>query len=355
MLVDEAAVFTLARSIGPLDEAAMAAARERQAGLVKPPGSLGRLEELAIQVAGITGRPRPARQRKVVLVFAGDHGVTREGVSAYPSAVTPLMVEVFVRGVAAVSVLVRGVGARLHIIDVGVDAEFPPGLPIIHRKVQRGTASFVDGPAMERETAVAALSVGAEVVGDEVARGVDLLALGEMGIGNTTAAAALAAAILDVDPERVVGRGTGLDDAGVRRKVEVVRRALGVNHPSTADPIGALAAVGGLEIAALVGAVLQAAAARIPILLDGYIGGVAALVACRIAPAAKPYLIAAHRSAEPGHQLVLAELGLNPLFDLGMRLGEASGATVALAIVEAALATHDDMTTLAEVGITSNE
>jgi nicotinate-nucleotide--dimethylbenzimidazole phosphoribosyltransferase len=344
-------VLALARTIGPLDEAAMAAARARQAGLVKPPGSLGRLEDLAIQIAGMTGQPRPARQRKSVLVFAGDHGVTKEGVSAYPAAVTPLMVETFVRGVAAVSVLARSVGARLQVVDVGVDAEFPSDLPIVHRKVRRGTASFADGPAMDRATAVAALAVGADVVRDEVERGVDLLALGEMGIGNTTAAAALAAALLDVAPERVVGRGTGLDEAGVRHKTEVVRRALLVNHPDRANPIGALAAVGGLEIAALAGAVLQAAAARVPVLLDGYIGGVAALVACRVAPSATSYLIAAHRSAEPGHQLVLAELGLTPLFDLGMRLGEASGATLALAIVDAALATHDDMTTLAAIGI----
>jgi nicotinate-nucleotide--dimethylbenzimidazole phosphoribosyltransferase len=351
----EERVLALARAIGPPDVAAMAAARARQASLVKPPGSLGRLEELAIQVAGMTGQPRPARRRKVVLVFAGDHGVTKEGVSAYPAAVTPLMVETFVRGVAAVSVLARSVGARLQVVDVGVDAPFPPELPIVHRKVRRGTASFADGPAMERATAVAATLVGAEVVRDEVEHGVDLLALGEMGIGNTTAAAALAAALLDIAPERVVGRGTGLDEAGVRHKAEVVRRALLVNHPDAADPIGALAAVGGLEIAALAGAVLQAAAARVPVLLDGYIGGVAALVACRVAPAATSYLIAAHRSAEPGHQLVLAELGLTPLFDLGLRLGEASGATLALAIVDAALATHDDMTTLAEVGITSNE
>jgi nicotinate-nucleotide--dimethylbenzimidazole phosphoribosyltransferase len=351
----ESDLLDLARSIGPLDEGAMAEARARQAGLVKPPGSLGRLEELAIQVAGITGQPRPSRQRKAVLVFAGDHGVTREGVSAYPSAVTPLMVDAFVRGVAAVSVLARGVGARLRVVDVGVDAEFPTDLPIVHRKVARGTASFAEGPAMEREIVVAALGVGAAVVAEEVSRGVDLLALGEMGIGNTTAAAALAAALLEVDPERVVGRGTGLDDAGVRRKVEVVRRALATNRPSAADPIGVLAAVGGLEIAALAGAILQAGAARVPVLVDGYICGIAALVACRIAPAVTRYLIAAHRSAEPGHQLVLADLGLTPLFDLGMRLGEASGATLALAIVDAALATHDDMATLADVGITPSD
>src|SRR5262245_1577669 len=187
MLVNEDGVLELARSIGPLDERVMAEARVRQAELVKPPGSLGRLEDLAVQVAGITGQPRPSRQRKAVLVFAGDHGVTREGVSAYPSAVTPLMVDAFVRGVAAVSVLARGVGARLRVVDVGVDAEFATDLPIVHRKVARGTASFANGPAMEREVAVAALGVGAAVVAEEIARGVDLLALGEMGIGNTTA------------------------------------------------------------------------------------------------------------------------------------------------------------------------
>lgn len=355
MLASEAAILALAQRIPEPDHEAVAQARERQDQLTKPSGALGRLEDLAVQVAGLTGSPRPRRRDKLVVVFAGDHGVAREGVSAYPSEVTAQMVRSFVRGTAAVSALARAVGARLVVVDVGVASAFSLDLPIVHRKVRLGTASFAEGPALERSEVMGAMRVGAEVIAAEKANGVDLLALGEMGIGNTTAAAAVAAVLLDREPAGVVGRGTGVDDEGLRRKIDVIRRGLEKNRLEPSDPIGVLAAVGGLEIAALVGAMLQAAALRIPILLDGFICSAAALVAARIAPTIRPFFIAAHRSAEAGHQVVLDALDLQPLLDLGMRLGEASGAALALLVVDAALATHDEMATFAEAGVTGKE
>jgi nicotinate-nucleotide--dimethylbenzimidazole phosphoribosyltransferase len=347
----ESDLLALARRIPPIDEPAMTSARVRQAALTKPSGALGRLEELAIQIAGITGSARPKRWNKLVVVFAGDHGVAQEGVSAYPSEVTAQMVYSFVQGTAAVSAFARAAGARLAVVDVGVATKFAPDLPIEHRKVRPGTASFTRGPAMERSEAVAAMHVGATVIAGHLTQGIDLLALGEMGIGNTTAAAAVAAVLLPGDPADVVGRGSGVDDAGLHRKLAAIRQGLDVNRPDAAEPIGVLTAVGGLETAAMVGAMLRAAAARIPILLDGYIAGAAALVAAHIAPNVRPFFIAAHRSPEPGHRLILAALGLKPLVELEMRLGEASGATLALSIVEAALAAHDEMATFAGAGV----
>jgi nicotinate-nucleotide--dimethylbenzimidazole phosphoribosyltransferase len=342
---------SIAASIPPLDQGAVERARQRQRELVKPPGSLGRLEELAIRMAGMTGTDRPRADRKLVLIFAADHGVTVEGVSAYPSTVTAQMVHAFTAGTAAVSVLARHVGAEVVIVDVGVATRLPGDLPIEHRKVRWGTASLMDGPAMHRADAVAAMHAGMAVVDARITAGFNLLALGEMGIGNTTAAAAVAAALLNLDPETVVGPGTGLDAAGVKRKQAIVRRALAVNQPDACDPIGVLGAVGGLEIAALAGAMIRAAAARIPVVVDGFITGSAALAAVRLAPGLAPYLIAAHRSPEPGHGPILAALGLRPLVELDMRLGEASGAVLAFCIIDAALAIHNEMGTFAEAAV----
>ncbi len=344
-------MLAVAAGIPEPDHDAMERAARRQRELIKPAGSLGRLEEIAVQIAGMTGVDRPRAERKVAIVFAADHGVAAEGVSAYPSAVTAQMVRSFVSGSAAVSVLARNFDAEVIVVDVGVAAPLPADLPIEDRKVRCGTASFVDGPAMTRAEAVVAMRHGMEVVENRLAAGFDLLALGEMGIGNTTAASAVTAALLGLDPELVAGRGSGLDAAGLARKIAVIRHGLEVNQPDPADPIGLLAAVGGLEIAALAGAMLRAAAARVPVILDGFITGSAALAAARIAPSLAPYLIAAHRSPEPGHGRILAALGLRPLFDLEMRLGEASGALLGLSIVDAALTLHDQMGTFAEAGV----
>ncbi len=348
-------IRALVRAIPPFDEQAAARARRRQDELTKPTGALGRLEALAVQVAGITGQERPRHDRRLVAVFAADHGVAVEGVSAYPSAVTGQMVRAFARGTAAVSVLARQANARLVVVDVGVASPLPPDLPILHRRIRNGTASFATGPAMACAEALAAMEIGVAVVEDALRDGLDLLALGEMGIGNTTAAAAVAAALLALPPEAVVGRGTGVDDDGLARKRETVARALAANRPHREDPVGVLAAVGGLEIAALAGAILRAAVGRVPVVLDGFVVGAAALAARALAPSVGPSLIAAHRSPEPGHAPILAALGLDPLLDFGMRLGEGSGAALALPIVAGALAAHDGMATFAEAGVSGRE
>jgi nicotinate-nucleotide--dimethylbenzimidazole phosphoribosyltransferase len=337
--------------VGPLDHAAQAEARRRQDQLTKPPGSLGRLERLATQVAGITGAARPRLEHKVVIVAAGDHGVTAEGVSAYPSEVTAQMVRNFAGGGAAINVLARRAGARVVVVDVGVAETLPLELPIVHRKVAPGTASMVLGPAMTRAQAEDAIGVGLDVVDAESARGVDVICLGEMGIGNTTAASAIVATLTGSAVADVTGRGTGIDDAAWQHKVEIIERALAVNRPHRHDPLDVLARVGGLEIAALVGVILGGAARRVPLIVDGFITTAAALVAVELCPAARRYLIAAHRSVERGHAAALEHLELEPLLMLDMRLGEGTGAALALPIVEAALALLDEMATFEDAGI----
>jgi nicotinate-nucleotide--dimethylbenzimidazole phosphoribosyltransferase len=341
----------LLQSIGPLNREAMQAAGERQDQLTKPPGSLGRLEELSIQLAGIRGVPRPSARRKAVIVMAGDHGVTQEGVSAYPAEVTPQMVLNFLRGGAAINVLARQAGARVVVVDVGVAAELEPHPQLVRRKVASGTANMAQGAAMSRHQAEEAIQVGIQVLQGEVERGLDLVATGDMGIGNTTPSAAILAAFAGAPPAQVVGRGTGVDKAGLARKIAVVERALEVNQPQAEDPLDVLSKVGGLEIAALVGVILAAAAARLPVVVDGFISGAAALVAARMAPAAKGYMIAGHRSQEAGHGLMLEMLGLRPLLDLEMRLGEGTGAVLAMHLVEAAARILDEMATFDEAGV----
>jgi nicotinate-nucleotide--dimethylbenzimidazole phosphoribosyltransferase len=338
-------------AIGPLDEAALVAARVRQDTLTKPPGSLGRLEEVAIRLAGITGRARPILNRKAIVVLAGDHRVVAEGVSAYPAAVTPQMVANFLHGGAAINVLARAAGARVVVVDVGV-ATPVAGAGLVARKVTPGTRNMAEGPALTRAEALQAIAVGFDVLDEQCAVGLDVVALGEMGIGNTTAASAITAALIGLPPAAVTGRGTGVDDAALARKVGVVERALAINHPDPTDPLDVLAKVGGLEIAGLVGVALGAAARRIPVVVDGFIAGAAALVAAELCPQVRDYLIAAHVSAETGHRAILGHLGLSPLLDLDLRLGEGSGAALALPLVEAAARLLDEMATFAEAGMT---
>ncbi len=337
--------------IASLDRTAMAAARVRQAQLTKPAGALGKLEALSIQLAGITGVAWPRLIHKVVMVMAGDHGVADEGVSAYPQSVTAQMVANFLAGGAAISVLARQVGARLVVADLGVAATLPVHAHLVDRKVAPGTANLAIGPAMTLEQAQQAILAGGELALDEIGRGLDILGTGEMGIANTTAAAAIAAAITGEDPARLVGRGTGVDDAGLARKIEVVRRALTVNRPDPTDGLDVLAKVGGFEIGGLVGAMLAIAAHRRPILFDGFIATASAMIAVTLAPAVRPYLIAAHRSAEPGHDVMLAWLGLTPLLDLEMRLGEGTGAVLGMQLADAACRILDEMATFDEAGV----
>jgi nicotinate-nucleotide--dimethylbenzimidazole phosphoribosyltransferase len=331
---------TLAQAIArirPADTAAGEAVQTALDAKTKPRGSLGRLEELACRIASARGTTTPGPIRATVVVAAGDHGVARDGVSAYPQEVTRQMLANFDAGGAAVCVLARAAGADLRVVDCGVGA---------------GTANLADGPAMTRDEALAQLEAGIALAGELVAGGTTVVALGEMGIGNSTAAAALTAVLLRVEPARVCGRGTGLDDAGLSHKIAVVERALEVNASRFDDEIGTLAAVGGFEIAFLVGVTLGAAANRAVVLLDGFITAAAALVAVRVAPAARDSMIASHLSPEPGHRLVLDELGLVPLLDLGLRLGEGSGAAVALPLLQAAAAIVDEMATFAAAGVT---
>ena len=341
----------LAGAIPPLDEASMAAARARQDSLTKPQGSLGRLEALSVQLAGITGRPRPRVSRKAVIVMAGDHGVARNGVSAYPSEVTRQMVLNFLRGGAAINVLARQADARVTVVDVGVasDLEDAPGLE--QRKVAYGTADCTRGPAMTAAQADAALQTGADVVAAEIAAGLDLVATGDMGIGNTTPSAAIVAALSGLPVARVTGRGTGVDEAGLARKIAAIETALAVNQPDPNDAFDVLCKVGGLEIAGLAGVIIGGAAQRVPVVIDGFISGAAALVAVGLAPAARPYIIASHRSVEVGHRAIFDLLDMRPLLDFDLRLGEGTGAVLAFPIIEAACRILDEMATFGEAGV----
>jgi len=337
--------------IKPLDRRAMASAEERQGRLTKPSGALGRLEQLSIQLAGISGQPRPRIQQKVVVVMAGDHGVTAEGVSAYPQSVTSQMVLNFLAGGAAINVLARQAGARVVVADLGVACPLPTRPDLRNLKVAAGTANMVQEAAMSREQALQAISAGAGLSDDEMAKGLDILGIGEMGIGNTTAAAAIAAVLTGHDVVELVGRGTGLNDAGLLHKIDVVRQALATNRPDAKDAVDVLRKVGGFEIGGLVGAILATAANRRPIMVDGFIATSAAMLAVTLAPNVRPYLFAAHRSAEGGHGLMLAWLGLEPLLALDMRLGEGTGAVLAMQIADAACRLLDEMATFDEAGV----
>ena len=343
-------------ALGPLDATAMAAATTHLDTLTKPPGSLGRLESLAIQLAGITGEPRPTFRRRSIVVAAADHGVVRQGVSAYPADVTAQMVANFLAGGAAISALARTVDAEVIVVDAGVAGHIPPvdrhpRARLIAAPIRAGTDDMSSGPAMSRLEALQAIGLGLDVAGGLRRDGVELLGIGEMGIGNTTAASAVTAAMTGLAPERVTGRGTGIDDATYRHKVDVVARGLERNRPEPADPVGVLATVGGLEVGVLVGLLLGAASARIPVILDGFITGAATLLAVGLAPGIEARLVAAHRSVEPGHAVVLERLGLRPLLELDLRLGEATGAALAMALVDAAVAVRDGMATFDAAGV----
>jgi nicotinate-nucleotide--dimethylbenzimidazole phosphoribosyltransferase len=347
---DLAEIERTAASVGVLDRAAMASARRRLDDLTKPPGSLGRLEAVVVHLAGITGRVCPEVLPGTVVVAAADHGVVTEGVSAYPAEVTAQMVGNFLAGGAAINALAANAGLAVRVIDAGVrvDVEDPR---LERRKVRRGTGNMVREPAMQRHEALATVAAGIAVAREEAAAGCRLIVPGDMGIGNTTAASALLVALGGVPPSEAVGRGTGVDDAGLERKRRAVETAVALHRPDPLDPWDALAKVGGLEIALLAGLILGAAAHRIPVLLDGFISGAAALVACRAEPRVTHYLLAAHRSAEAGHRALLRALGLDPLLDLGMRLGEGSGAAAAAPLLAAACRFMRDMATFEEASV----
>jgi len=338
-------------NISPLDEKAMLAARQRQDQLTKPRGSLGRLEQLSIQIAGITGCLNADLSKKAVVIMAADHGVAAAGVSAYPPDVTRQMVNNFLNGGAAINVLASQAGAQVVVVDVGVAGELPQHEGLLHSKIAAGTRNILQGAAMSREQAECAIQTGMHVMENLANEGIRLVATGEMGIGNTTASAALISVFTGKQPASVTGRGTGLDDNGLRRKIEVIGQSIQVNQPDRDDPLDVLAKLGGLEIAGLVGVMLQAAARRVPVVLDGVIAGAAALTACKLAPQVKPYLIAGHQSVEPGHAVLLESLNLEPLLDLDLRLGEGTGSVLAFHLIEAAVKTLNEMATFAEAGV----
>lgn len=343
------------REIAPVKREQEPAARARLEQLTKPPGSLGRLEDLAVRYCLAQGTAAPTIGKKVVAVFAGDHGVAAEGVSAYPKEVTPQMVRNMASGGAAISVLARQVGAEVVIVDVGVD-DLLEDIPGVRRhKVRRGTDNLAVGPAMSIEETRQAVEVGIETAAEAVAAGATLLGAGEMGIANTTPAAALLAALLPCSPAEAVGRGTGVDDAGLRRKHDVVERALAVNRERFTGPLETLAAVGGLEIAALCGFMLAAAARRVPTVVDGFISSAAALVALKMKPEVRDYLFFAHRSAEAGHKAFFERLESEPLLDLQMRLGEGTGAALAMSLIEAAVKIYNEMATFSSAGVSGKE
>lgn len=347
----ESILATTVRQIGPLDETAARAARARQDELTKPQGSLGRLEELSIQFAGITRQPRPRFQQPVVITMAADHGIARQGVSAYPSEVTPQMVLNFLHGGAAINVLARHVGARVVVVDMGVAADLPAHPEMISRKIAKGTSDFSIGPAMSRDEARRAVDAGIEIVTREIERGADLIATGDMGIGNTTPSSAIVAAITRLPVAQVTGRGTGVDDQGLARKIDAIERGLKVNRPDPSDGLDVLSKVGGFEIGGLAGVMIGAAARRVPVVIDGFISGAAALIALALAPAMQPYLIASHRSVEIGHRAVYSHLHLEPLLDLNLRLGEGTGAALAISLCLAAAKILDEMATFEQAGV----
>lgn len=342
------------KKIGILDALAMEKAKEHQDILTKPQGSLGVLEEISIQLAGITGDFKHKTDKKVVIVMAGDHGVADEGVSAFPKEVTPQMVYNFVAGGAGINVLARHVGADVVVVDIGVAADMD-GTGYINKKIKHGTDNMAKGPAMSRDEAIAAIEAGIEVVESEIANGATIIATGDMGIANTTPSSAILAALTGASLDDAVGRGTGIDDSALENKKKVISRSIEINNPDKSDALDVLSKVGGLEIAGLSGVILGAAANRVPVVIDGFISGAAALVASRIAPQSVNFMIASHVSVEPGHKKILAEIGLQPMLHLNMRLGEGTGAALALNIVEAASKILNEMATFESAGVSNKD
>jgi len=342
-------------SIKPLDKEAMAKAQARQDTLTKPPGSLGRLEELSVQLAGIQGKTMPQIKHKAIMVMAGDHGVVMEKIGNWPQEVTAQMVRNFLRGGAGINVIARQVGVRVIVVDMGVATDLEPDPDLLSKKISYGTQNMTLGPAMTVEQAVKAIEAGIEIATDETAKGLDIIGTGDMGIGNTTASSAICAVVTGKSVAEVTGRGTGLTDEQLTHKLTVIERALRVNHPEQTQPLDILAKVGGFEIGGLVGVMLGAAAKRVPVVIDGFISGAAALIATALSPGLKDYLIAAHLSAEPGHRILLEHLGLKPLLNLNMRLGEGTGAALGIFLAETATRILTEMATFAEAGVSEGD
>jgi nicotinate-nucleotide--dimethylbenzimidazole phosphoribosyltransferase len=339
------------RSLPPLRKEFLDLAQDRLDRLTKPLRSLGRLEEIAQRFVAITENLKPVVNRKMIYVFAADHGVTAEGVSAYPREVTPQMVYNFLRQGAGINVLARHVGAKVVVVDIGVDHEFPPAEGLVIRKVGRGTKNMARGPAMSREQAWESISVGLEMADQAKALGANLVGTGDMGIGNTTASSAVLASLTGLPIDQVTHRGTGIDDGTLAKKIATIERALARNHPDSTDPIDVLAKVGGFEIGGLAGLLLGCALHRIPAVVDGFISTAGAMIAVGLQPRVKEYFFAAHQSVEIGHRFMLEQIGQQPLLNLSLRLGEGTGAALAMSIIEASVKVLNEMATFAEAGV----
>jgi nicotinate-nucleotide--dimethylbenzimidazole phosphoribosyltransferase len=325
--------------------------QKRLDNLTKPQGSLGRLEEIAKQIVIINGDFQPSLKNKVIFTMTGDHGVVAEGVSAYPKEVTPQMVYNFIRGGAAINVLARHVDSRVVVVDMGVAVDLGKHPELIIKKIGYGTKNMTQGPAMPKEKAIASIEAGIEVFEAEYTKGIDIVGTGDMGIGNTTPSAAIASVLTGKSVEEIAGRGTGLDDVGLAKKISIIKKALKVNTPLATDGLDVLAKVGGFEIGGLTGVILAAAARRVPVVIDGFISTAAALIAYTLKPEVKDYLIAAHCSQEKGHRLMLAYMDLKPLLDLDMRLGEGTGAALGMGIIEAGVKILTEMATFQSAGV----
>ncbi len=339
----------------PLAQDWLDRASVRQLQLTKPPGSLGELEGIANRLAAIRQTLSPAVSRQRIYVVAADHGVVAEGVSAYPREVTAQMVYNFLRGGAAINVMARHGGIEVNVVDAGVDADLDDAPGLIRAKVVRGTANFTRGPAMTRDEAIRSIEIGIGMARSAAADGIELLGIGEMGIGNTTAASAIAATLTGAAPETVTGYGAGVDEAGLQRKIAAVKRALEINRPDRADALDVLAKVGGAEIGVMAGVALGAAAERIPIVADGFISTSAAALGCVFCPNLRDYLFIGHRSPEQGHDSLIEFIGRRPQLDLRMRLGEGTGAALAMGVIEAAARLLAEMATFAEAGVSDRE
>ncbi len=340
-----------AKTIEPVNEEWYAAAQKHLDSLTKPPGSLGRLEEFARRLVAITENRNPSLDKKVIFTLAGDHGVVDEGVSAYPKEVTPQMVFNFLRGGAGINVLARHAGSEIVVVDIGVDYNFGEVEGLLNMKVMKGTRNFAKGPAMTRGEAVKCVESGIELVNGYSKKGYTIVGTGDMGIGNTTPSSAIASVITGTPVSEVTGKGTGISDETLMRKIKVIEDAIQLNKPDPKDAIDVLSKVGGAEIGGIAGVVLGAASNRLPVVIDGFISTAGALVAYTMEPAVKDYIFAAHNSVEKGHRVMLETMGLTPIIDLGLRLGEGTGAALAMFMIEAGLKIYKEMATFQEAGV----
>ncbi|MDY6861951.1 MAG: nicotinate-nucleotide--dimethylbenzimidazole phosphoribosyltransferase [Thermodesulfobacteriota bacterium] len=337
--------------IKTIDKKLMEDAQDKLDNLTKPRGSLGRLEELAKHIVGITGKDSPVIKNKFIITMAADHGIVKEGVSAFPQEVTGQMVLNFIKGGAAVNILAKHAGAKLIVVDIGVASTIPPHPSLINKRVGPGTKNFLIGPAMSRNEAIKSISTGIEIVMDIAEQGCDIIGTGDMGIGNTTASSAITAVITGSPVNSVTGKGTGISDESLSKKITIIEKALSINLPDKDDPIDVLSKVGGFEIGGIAGIILGAAYKRIPVVIDGFISGASALIAVGIEPKVKEYLIASHISYERGHNIILKYLGLDPLLNLSMRLGEGTGSALGISIADAGIKILKQMATFKNAGV----